>query len=726
MNQKTNFDYEVIVVDSGNDETKSFIRKIKKNFTGIIYKKVKFCRNRSLLRNIGVKISHGEILVFLDNDMLCCPGFLQRHYEAHKQKSNMVLMGLRKSLTNFDLCAFGEENLIENFSSLEKLSYYHDEREFFHTEIEPWRFVYSHSLSMRRETFISSKGFNKQFGNQWGLEDLEFGFRLLESGYELCYLKGIYSYHQPHLTQSTNEQRKILPNQRLFVKLHNCFEVELYVGLYLQFEDFGKDLLTIREKCNSPQKEELKTFDMIFGCIKSHNEGFLGERMQLGVLSWKKDKSVDKLLLLNTIYSLPREIQVCIISEAFRISKKIYIQKDDNCIPKIESLFKLIGYSIDVLKLEKYILIIPKNTEKKTLIETILPDISQPEKRMVFLWFIIQLINDGKLLSIRDTKNIKKIIDEDFSLSASDCNKIERLINVGYNSPFYSHVYLASIFSNNNQLGFINSEDTILIDDLANIKGTSNLTATRAKIISPHDYSIISFMCVYSMMIDRISRPGKKIDFLYFIEDLCNYENIDSLLSYLKRTKEEKGGMSAVIKMPEYHKQYKYSYPLHNENSKNEKLYLHNKFTELEYYRLIEKLRKLNLDNDVLIIKDNYSCMKIIDLIESADTLIAVNSDSFVPPQVYAAVILGKRVLVNEYALVASEIEEHITRVKSEIKKESEIDNGIINCRKVNRYKIVSSFSTVNLCNEECTAVMNDKKIKKITAKYEEIRKVFL
>lgn len=208
LGQKVNFNYEIVIVDSGKDNTKEYVKELRKVYKNIKYRKIKYCKNRSLLRNIGVSISTGEILVFLDNDMLCPPDFLQYHYDKHIKESGLVLLGLRKSLINFDLQLFGVENLVENFSYLDKLPYYIDERINFNTEIEPWRFVYSHTMSMRRKTFRIAKGFNKRFGNQWGLEDLEFGFRLLQNHFRFEFLGAIYSYHQPHLMQSTNEQKK--------------------------------------------------------------------------------------------------------------------------------------------------------------------------------------------------------------------------------------------------------------------------------------------------------------------------------------------------------------------------------------------------------------------------------------------------------------------------------------------------------------------------------------
>src|SRR5574344_1969925 len=80
-------DYEIVIIDSGNDGTEKIIEYIKQTTKiNVIYRKIKNCTNRSLLRNTGVKLANYEILVFLDNDMLTPPDFIQRHYTSHKEK----------------------------------------------------------------------------------------------------------------------------------------------------------------------------------------------------------------------------------------------------------------------------------------------------------------------------------------------------------------------------------------------------------------------------------------------------------------------------------------------------------------------------------------------------------------------------------------------------------------------------------------------------------------
>jgi glycosyltransferase involved in cell wall biosynthesis len=77
FNQKTDFFYEIVVVDSGTDRTEQVMKQLQFIYGPyLLYAKSTESRNRSLLRNKGAVLAKGELLIFLDNDMLVPPGFV--------------------------------------------------------------------------------------------------------------------------------------------------------------------------------------------------------------------------------------------------------------------------------------------------------------------------------------------------------------------------------------------------------------------------------------------------------------------------------------------------------------------------------------------------------------------------------------------------------------------------------------------------------------------------
>ncbi|MDR1072270.1 MAG: glycosyltransferase family 2 protein [Treponema sp.] len=99
--------YEIIIVDSGSDVTGVLAANFQKAYPGVIkYKKIETSQNRSLLRNSGAELAEGEVLIFVDNDMMVPPEFIETHYNAHKETGNLVLLGKRLALMEFVVSQF--------------------------------------------------------------------------------------------------------------------------------------------------------------------------------------------------------------------------------------------------------------------------------------------------------------------------------------------------------------------------------------------------------------------------------------------------------------------------------------------------------------------------------------------------------------------------------------------------------------------------------------------
>jgi GT2 family glycosyltransferase len=91
--QRCRYGFEVIVVNDAPDEDLS---GLVGEFTGIRIKLINPERNvgRAMARNIGVRNSSGEIIIFLDDDMTVVPGFVEAHIEAHTEPGLAVIGNL--------------------------------------------------------------------------------------------------------------------------------------------------------------------------------------------------------------------------------------------------------------------------------------------------------------------------------------------------------------------------------------------------------------------------------------------------------------------------------------------------------------------------------------------------------------------------------------------------------------------------------------------------------
>lgn len=84
-------DEVVVVVDGSNDNT----AEVAERFKSRIPLKIVITPNggRSVARNVGVKNSTGDLLVFLDDDMRAFPNCLKDHHDHHLQYKNSLLTG---------------------------------------------------------------------------------------------------------------------------------------------------------------------------------------------------------------------------------------------------------------------------------------------------------------------------------------------------------------------------------------------------------------------------------------------------------------------------------------------------------------------------------------------------------------------------------------------------------------------------------------------------------
>jgi glycosyltransferase involved in cell wall biosynthesis len=83
-------DYEIIIVDDSNDSTPQIIKSFESN--KINYFKPKLRSGRCEARNIGIKMSKGEIIIILNADVLLPKNFINQILIHYKRGADYVLV----------------------------------------------------------------------------------------------------------------------------------------------------------------------------------------------------------------------------------------------------------------------------------------------------------------------------------------------------------------------------------------------------------------------------------------------------------------------------------------------------------------------------------------------------------------------------------------------------------------------------------------------------------
>jgi glycosyltransferase involved in cell wall biosynthesis len=233
-------DFEVIVVDDGSsDNTKDYIKGINENYE-LRYVYLERCENscRSRARNYGIKMAEGQIIIFIDADIIVKKDYLKEVERCYSMDKNIMLVGLRVMLPQnvpFEM--------VQNGSVFEKYSFDCERYELheFRCDIlnelsynasaiqAPFLYGQSCNLIAPKSWLDEVNGFDEDF-KAWGLEDIELCYRLWKIGLKFIINSKLDVLHQFHwVEEKVVEESKIagvVENTRLFLLKHqNTFNL---------------------------------------------------------------------------------------------------------------------------------------------------------------------------------------------------------------------------------------------------------------------------------------------------------------------------------------------------------------------------------------------------------------------------------------------------------------------------------------------------------------------
>lgn len=217
LDQDTEESHEVLVIDDGStDGTEAMVAQLADYHPQLRYHRHPN-QGRARTRNRGLELAAGELLIFVDSDVIVVPGFLAAHlaahhgFQAHHGHDMAFCQGV--SLNIADLKAIGTP-----------LPRFDLSQAFFDTK----------NVSIPRHHLLAAGGFETGF-SEYGWEDLELGIRLKHQGIRRMRSSRAagYHYHPPVSIAQLPELRRI-EEQRgrmaaRFYHLHPTWEVRLMI-----------------------------------------------------------------------------------------------------------------------------------------------------------------------------------------------------------------------------------------------------------------------------------------------------------------------------------------------------------------------------------------------------------------------------------------------------------------------------------------------------------------
>lgn len=196
--------YEVIVVDDGSsDDTATTVGQLASGFPVPLHYLHQENRKQGAARNLGARRADGDYLVFLGDDTVPTGAFLDEHWASHRTaEPKTAVIGYTpwaddSSKTRF-MEYIGEQGWQFGFSLIK------DPRNV------PFNFFYTSNLSLPRDLFLASGGFDEDF-REYGWEDIELSLRLHTLGMRIVYNRRAVAHHHHPTSVATfvRRQRKV-------------------------------------------------------------------------------------------------------------------------------------------------------------------------------------------------------------------------------------------------------------------------------------------------------------------------------------------------------------------------------------------------------------------------------------------------------------------------------------------------------------------------------------
>ncbi len=214
---------EVLVIDDCSDVSPySVVKKLKVRYKLRFYRMSKNS-GQGQVRNKAIKLARGKYLLFLGDDMIPKENLLEEHMKLHKKYNGIAVLGR----------VFWHPEIRNEFMNyIERIQFhYHTIKDKNNVKLH----FYTSNISLEKSWFEGEE-YSSEFRN-YGLEDLEIGYRLEKKGLRVVYNSGavVYHFHKYTFEQFCDRMRKVGRSAVIFVRLHPELKKK-YIPRYLLFE----------------------------------------------------------------------------------------------------------------------------------------------------------------------------------------------------------------------------------------------------------------------------------------------------------------------------------------------------------------------------------------------------------------------------------------------------------------------------------------------------------
>ena len=210
--------YEVIIIDDGSSIEEANLTQARLEhfkFKNLIYRHLereikiedsKVVNRAGPARNLGASLSSGELLLFLDSDIILAANYLEKLLNLHLE-NDVCLPGriyLSQHATR-EICTSNFDQYSDDSIEVDWTQHLHDvfdTHDWFKMS-PPWKLFMTYALSVKRNLFFESGGFRTNFIS-YGYEDLDWGYRVCKLS-DRFKISALPSYHLYHFDDKSSE-----------------------------------------------------------------------------------------------------------------------------------------------------------------------------------------------------------------------------------------------------------------------------------------------------------------------------------------------------------------------------------------------------------------------------------------------------------------------------------------------------------------------------------------
>lgn len=320
-------DYEVVLVDDGStDGTMEYIDGINKSYEiKYLYIERTQKSSRARARNHGWRAASGEIIVFIDADIIVKDDYLKELDRCFSLDKDILIIGNRVMLSEdipyeavCDMDYLRTRYLVIKTRFQLEARHYNYYRYSYNVNYQnyPWIHVFSCNMVVQKKWLDAVGGFDENFRG-WGLEDIEIGYALYKKGVKIIANSKLQVYHQNHpgsenLKFSQKKYIDIDKNTSYFLNKHPNAINASEKSIYLLFKGLGEIKMTPKQKLAYKRiKLKFKDRDSLDDLKKTIIELSSKKGIKLKVIDYLEDTDLDIWIqLLGKRVSTPQYIPI--------------------------------------------------------------------------------------------------------------------------------------------------------------------------------------------------------------------------------------------------------------------------------------------------------------------------------------------------------------------------------------------------------------------------------